>query len=372
MFNRADIARRFAPKKFDTGATRVQGACCPPRLSSVAHIRPPPLHVLVARWCVAMRVRVCACVLLSTSVSVSVSVPFVCIGVHVPVCVGLFLACGRVGATWRFEKAVVGHALPTSRLGLSFMRLVRVRVCLCAAPCAVAMLSDRITWLQLHIRKNNHDKHSLRTLSIVVSRRRKLLRYMMKNDYSGYRCAARSRARAGRVCVGTRGSRAARGRTPRGCAAVVLVVCVPQRPHPRPFPLSPLPPPPGCACRSWASVRCPCSCPSTRCGSCGRRTRRSTCATPVWSTASRAGTRATELCWGPRGVHPHPPLRHRTPASEGGGVWRSTTPPRARCVCTPCSFLPPCVSNAVEPLYCIIGAAVPFVQPACPPRLSAH
>ena len=49
------------------------------------------------------------------------------------------------------------------------------------------MLSDRISWLQLHIRKHNHDKTSLRTLSIAVSRRRKLLRYMMKNDYEGYR-----------------------------------------------------------------------------------------------------------------------------------------------------------------------------------------
>lgn len=55
----------------------------------------------------------------------------------------------------------------------------------------VAMLSDRVTWLQNHIRKHNHDKHALRTIAIVANRRRKLLRYMMRNDYDNYRVCIR-------------------------------------------------------------------------------------------------------------------------------------------------------------------------------------
>jgi hypothetical protein len=53
------------------------------------------------------------------------------------------------------------------------------------------MLTDRITWLQQHVKKHNHDKAALRTLTTVVSRRRRLLRYMMKNDYASFRCVAR-------------------------------------------------------------------------------------------------------------------------------------------------------------------------------------
>jgi small subunit ribosomal protein S15 len=51
----------------------------------------------------------------------------------------------------------------------------------------VAMLSSRIKYLQGHIATHNHDKAALRTLAIFVSRRRKILRYMMRNDYTNYR-----------------------------------------------------------------------------------------------------------------------------------------------------------------------------------------
>lgn len=51
----------------------------------------------------------------------------------------------------------------------------------------VAMLTSRIAFMQNHVKLHNHDKHALRTVGIFVSRRRKLLQYMMKHDYSNYR-----------------------------------------------------------------------------------------------------------------------------------------------------------------------------------------
>jgi ribosomal protein S15 len=52
---------------------------------------------------------------------------------------------------------------------------------------AVATISDRIDRLTSHLAKNKQDKSSKRSLSILVSRRRRLMQYMIRKDYHSYR-----------------------------------------------------------------------------------------------------------------------------------------------------------------------------------------
>jgi small subunit ribosomal protein S15 len=51
----------------------------------------------------------------------------------------------------------------------------------------VALLTDRINELTGHLQANAHDHHSRRGLLKLVGQRRRLLRYLSKNDVGRYR-----------------------------------------------------------------------------------------------------------------------------------------------------------------------------------------
>lgn len=51
----------------------------------------------------------------------------------------------------------------------------------------IALLSERISVLTDHLREHPHDHHSRRGLFKMVGRRRRLLRYLAKEDVDRYR-----------------------------------------------------------------------------------------------------------------------------------------------------------------------------------------
>ncbi|MDP8939748.1 MAG: 30S ribosomal protein S15 [Actinomycetota bacterium] len=51
----------------------------------------------------------------------------------------------------------------------------------------VAILSKRIAHLTDHLREHKHDYHSRRGLLKLVGKRRRLLKYLQKNDVERYR-----------------------------------------------------------------------------------------------------------------------------------------------------------------------------------------
>lgn len=51
----------------------------------------------------------------------------------------------------------------------------------------VAVLSKKISHLTEHLREHNHDYHSRRGLLQMVGKRRRLLKYLQKNDVERYR-----------------------------------------------------------------------------------------------------------------------------------------------------------------------------------------
>ena len=51
----------------------------------------------------------------------------------------------------------------------------------------VALLSERISYLTEHFKTHKKDHHSRRGLIIMVSQRRKLLKYLKKNDEKRYK-----------------------------------------------------------------------------------------------------------------------------------------------------------------------------------------
>ena len=51
----------------------------------------------------------------------------------------------------------------------------------------IAILTERITELTEHLKKNQKDHHSRRGLLKMVGQRRGLLDYLKKNDLDGYR-----------------------------------------------------------------------------------------------------------------------------------------------------------------------------------------
>jgi small subunit ribosomal protein S15 len=51
----------------------------------------------------------------------------------------------------------------------------------------VALITDRINELTGHFQANAHDHHSRRGLLKLVGQRRRLLRYLSKNDVARYR-----------------------------------------------------------------------------------------------------------------------------------------------------------------------------------------
>ncbi|HKW11741.1 MAG TPA: 30S ribosomal protein S15 [Gemmatimonadaceae bacterium] len=51
----------------------------------------------------------------------------------------------------------------------------------------IAILTDRINYLNDHFRVHKKDHHSRRGLLRMVGRRRRLLKYMKQSDVDGYR-----------------------------------------------------------------------------------------------------------------------------------------------------------------------------------------
>lgn len=51
----------------------------------------------------------------------------------------------------------------------------------------IALLTERITELTEHLKKNNKDHHSRRGLLKMVGQRRNLLEYLKKTNLEGYR-----------------------------------------------------------------------------------------------------------------------------------------------------------------------------------------
>jgi small subunit ribosomal protein S15 len=51
----------------------------------------------------------------------------------------------------------------------------------------VALLTERINHLTQHLREHKKDHHSRRGLLMLVGQRRRLLKYMQKNNLEGYR-----------------------------------------------------------------------------------------------------------------------------------------------------------------------------------------
>ena len=51
----------------------------------------------------------------------------------------------------------------------------------------IALLTQRINDLTVHLRSNKKDHHSRRGLLMLVGRRRRLLNYLQKKDLEGYR-----------------------------------------------------------------------------------------------------------------------------------------------------------------------------------------
>ena len=56
-----------------------------------------------------------------------------------------------------------------------------------AVEVQIAILTERISSLEGHFKEHKRDNHSRRGLIIMVSKRRKLLKYLMKRDYNGYK-----------------------------------------------------------------------------------------------------------------------------------------------------------------------------------------
>ena len=56
-----------------------------------------------------------------------------------------------------------------------------------SAPVQVALLTNRINYLQDHFKLHPKDHHSRRGLLKMVGRRRRLLDYIKKNDIQKYR-----------------------------------------------------------------------------------------------------------------------------------------------------------------------------------------
>lgn len=53
------------------------------------------------------------------------------------------------------------------------------------------MLTDRVARMSQHLSNNRHDKKSKRALSLLTVRRRKVLEWMTRSDYQGYRLCVR-------------------------------------------------------------------------------------------------------------------------------------------------------------------------------------
>lgn len=55
-----------------------------------------------------------------------------------------------------------------------------------SAEVQIAILTERIRNLTLHMQEHKHDYHSLRGLTCLVGKRRKLLKYLQNVDFNRY------------------------------------------------------------------------------------------------------------------------------------------------------------------------------------------
>ena len=55
-----------------------------------------------------------------------------------------------------------------------------------AVEVQVAIMTERIRSLEEHFNKHKKDNHSRRGLIKIVSKRRKLLKYLIRTNYEGY------------------------------------------------------------------------------------------------------------------------------------------------------------------------------------------
>ena len=55
-----------------------------------------------------------------------------------------------------------------------------------SAEVQIALLTERISYLVEHLKKNKKDQHSRRGLLMLVGRRKRLLSYLQKNDIKSY------------------------------------------------------------------------------------------------------------------------------------------------------------------------------------------
>ena len=51
----------------------------------------------------------------------------------------------------------------------------------------IGLLSEKISYLSSHFKKNKNDKHSTRGLLFAVNRRKRLLEYLKKNNPESYK-----------------------------------------------------------------------------------------------------------------------------------------------------------------------------------------
>lgn len=70
------------------------------------------------------------------------------------------------------QKMIAGHALHTSDTG--------------SVEVQVALLSQRILNLTAHLKKFPKDIHSRRGMTVMVSKRKRLLKYLKQSCYSRY------------------------------------------------------------------------------------------------------------------------------------------------------------------------------------------
>jgi len=56
----------------------------------------------------------------------------------------------------------------------------------------VALLTERINELSQHLQQNKKDHHSQRGLMQMVGKRKRLLSYLEKNDFEGYKALIQS------------------------------------------------------------------------------------------------------------------------------------------------------------------------------------
>lgn len=61
-----------------------------------------------------------------------------------------------------------------------------------STPVQVALLTARIEYLSDHLQRNRKDHHSRRGLLIMVGKRKRLLSYLEKTDYEGYKTLIQS------------------------------------------------------------------------------------------------------------------------------------------------------------------------------------